>query len=534
MKYIILFAVGILLVLIVSVISGCKKDSMISLISIVMIILVSCAIISLLIHPVQPSYFKYVVISLVGLFLISTTNLIVFEYDWSKIIVLKCAAVIVVSCVIINTAIGSFSVPALKYVSIFASGLLLIIIVSYFTGYNKENIHILLSSSGLITSCCVLVSFLLSSMSLASMKYYLVFLIGMILFFIIYLAVSINRKEAGITLTSLVIILVVCGVTDLILASLEVYIFRHITVYVIGILLIGIISWITGCDAKNIHTLIPGSGLIVCCSIATSFLLSSMSFSTMKYYLVFLVGIALFFVIYLFSSIYRKAAYILPAVLCITLVLCTLTDLVLASLEIMVMRYVTVIVIGLILIILLSIFNDCGDKNPHVQISGIGSVTFLSYFICLLLGANGVLFINYIAVMVFCSLFVFMVYFFVSLCDGDLENVGKCAGIAWGIGTFLELIMGSVENVFVRCCTIYLIGILLCVVIFAHCAWKDLCCLSVVFVFMVVFVCSWICMNVGGDIYTIVQTLWSITSTILKYVLGFIILIGCLIAWGSN
>ena len=185
MKYVIVLAVGILLILIVSLISEGKEDSMIPLISIVMIVLVSCTIISLLIHPVQPSYFKYVVISLVGLFLISTANLIVFEYDWSKIIVLKCAAVIVVSCVIINTAIGSFSVPALKYVSVFASGLLLIIIISYFTGYNKENMHILLSSSGLIISCCVLVSFLLSSMSLSSMKYYLVFVIGMILFFII-------------------------------------------------------------------------------------------------------------------------------------------------------------------------------------------------------------------------------------------------------------------------------------------------------------------------------------------------------------
>ena len=372
-------------------------------------------------------------------------------------------------------------------------------------------------------------------MSVSSIEYYLVFVIGMILFFIIYLAVSINKGEANITLASLAIILVVCGVTDLILASLEIYIFRYITVYVIGILLIVIISLITGCDAKNMHILISSSGLIACCCVAASFLFSSMSFSIMKYYLVFLVGIALFFVIYLIASLSREGEDIMPVVLCIILVLCSITDLVLASLEIYIMRHVTVIVIGFILIIILSIFTDCGDKNPHVLISGIGSVTFLCYLICWLLGAYGILFVKYFIVIAVCSLFVFMVYFFVSLNDGDLENVGICAGIAGGICIVLELIMGSIDNVYVRCFTIYLIGAIICIVIIAS---FDLCgdkiCASIILVFMAVFVCSWICMNVGGAVSVIVQTLWTITSNILKFIFGVIILIACCISLCSN
>ena len=89
--------------------------------------------------------------------------------------------VIVVSCIIVGTVFGSSSVPALRYATVFASGLLLVIIVSYITGCNKESIHILISSFGLVMSCCVMVCLLLSSINLSSIKYYLVFLIGIII-----------------------------------------------------------------------------------------------------------------------------------------------------------------------------------------------------------------------------------------------------------------------------------------------------------------------------------------------------------------
>ena len=220
----------------------------------------------------------------------------------------------------------------------------------------------------------------------------------------------------------------------------------------------------------------------------------------------------------------------MPAVLCIILVICTITYLVLASIEIYIMRHVTVIVIGVILIILLSIFNDCGDKNPHVQISGIGFTCFLSYFLCWLFGARGIIFNNYLFIMAVSSLFVFMVYFFVSLCKGKLVIVGECARIAWNVSASMELIILSVDNVYVRCFTVYLYGALLCVVLITNCnCIRKNIYYSTSLVYMTVLVCSSLCMYAGGDDFIIVQTLWLATTGLLIYFFGPVILIACCI-----
>ena len=536
LKYTAVFAIGILLILILSLIAGCKKETINPLISCAMMILIACTIISLLIQTVQPSYTKYIVISLVGLLLICIANLIAFEYGWSTIIVLKSAVVIVVGCIIITTAIGSFSVPGLRYVSVFASGLLLMIIVFYITGYNKEKIHLLISSFGLIMSCCILASLLLSSMNFATMKYYLVFLIGMILFFLIYLLVSIFYENfLNIVPVSLCIILVVCGLTDLLIASYTYSVFRHITVYVIGILLIIAISFFTEGHANSMHIVISSSGLIVCCCIAASFIISSISISSIKYYLVFLIGVGLFFMVYFISALCNEAEERMPALLCIILGICSIIDLIMASIEIYVMRHVTVLIFGFVLNAYIFKYTDYGDKNPHVLISGVGFVTFLCYIICWLFGASGKLFIKYYVVAAICSCFVFMVYFFISLCDGEKETVGECAGYAFWVSFVLELLMGSADNVYVRCITIYLFGTLLCIEIIGRfeCT-KEVVFYSVILVFIAVFICSWISMNVGGEVFIIVQILWTITWNIVKFILSVIILIACCIAMGSN
>ena len=412
MKYVIVFAVGILLILILSLISGCNKDTMKPLMSSTLILLDLCVILSLLMHPVQPPYFKYVIISLVGLFLICMTTLIAFKCEGSITIVLKCSVVIVVSCVIANTAIGSISVPALKYVSVFASGWLLIFIVCFFSGCNKENMHINVSSSGLIISCCVLASFLLSSMKSASMKYYLVFVLGIIIFFLIYLFFSLIVKELKDLPVLFLLILAICGITDLIMTSFEVY---------------------------N-------------------------------------------------------------------------------------MRFFSVIAIGFIIILLFFVFTKCGENNPHALVSGVGTVLFGCYMLCWLIGGSGAFFSKYLIVFAVSSLIVFFTYFVLSFCEDNVDYAGICAGIEYIICLIVELIIGSIENETVRFISIFLIGIVLIVILLvcSDCL-SNITMLGIFCIIAILFACSGACFLLGGKKYSVMVVIFYSLS----YLQALFILICC-------
>ena len=527
MKYVIIFAVGGFLILMLSWIAGCKKETINTLLSSAIIILISCTIISLFLHSVQPFYTKYVVISLVGFLLIFIVNLIVSESGGSTTIVLKCAAAIVVCCIIVCTAVGSDSVPILRYVSVFAGGLLLIIIISYFTGFNKENIHILLSSSGLIIWSCVMINILLSSINLSSIKNYLVFLIGIILFFFIYFIVSLCRGNMGIVVALFFIYLIVCGVIILIMTSVEMYAMRYVVVAVTGVLLIIIISCITGCNSENMHILMSSSGLIVCCCIIISFFLSSMSIESMKYYLVFLIGVTLFFLIYFLVSLCRGDLDIMPATLGIILVLCVIGDLIMGSFEFYLMRFITVIVIAFFIFIILLVCTECGTQNTHILISGIGLLLCACYFICWWLGAYGILYSLYIAILVGGSLVVFIVYFLVSLNSDDLDAVGATAGIMCSLCFLGEIILLCIDFEVVRFFLIYLIGLILVILIIANCeCLREIWPLSVILVCIAFFGCTLLCMMVGGDDNEIILSIFEISKTLIA-VIVFCICAAC-------
>ena len=474
-KYVVVYAIGFLLILILWLIIGCKKEKVNPLISSAMIILVSCTIISLLIQTVQPSYTKYIVISLVGFLLICIVNLIVFECGWNTTIVLKSAVVIVVSCIIFSTVIGSLSVPALQYATVFASGLLLIIIVSFFTGYQRENIHILLSSSGLIMSCCVLICFLLSSMKLSFLKYYLVVLIGLILFFLIYLLVSLFRENMIIALVSLGIILILCVFTDMIMAAIDFYIFRHILVYFIGILLIIFISLITPCNKENIHLLISSSGLIVCICILTSFLLSSLTLASVKYYFVFLIGMILFFLIYLIVSICKEDMGIVIASLIVISIICGVIDMIMAAIEIAVIRQTSVIVIGVLLALLVSYLTGCKVENIHILISSYGLIIFAGILTSLLFSDISLLSVIYYSVFLIGVVLFFLVYFFVSIFRGNMVVVFKIFCTDMAVCGIIDLLMASFEKYIVAYVTVIFVGLILffLLLVFTECGNKN-------------------------------------------------------------
>ena len=505
MKYVVVYGTWILLILLLSLITSSIVEKLNPLITSAIIILASCTIISLLNQTVQTSYTKYVVISLVGLIVICIANLIVFECHWSKIIVLKCAAAIVVCCIIVSTAVGSDSVPILRYVSVFAIGLLLIIIVSYFTGYNKENMHILLSSSGLIISCCVMVNILLSSINLSSIKYYLVFLIGFILFFLIYFIVSLCRADTVIAFVSLGIILVVCGLTDLIIAALEIYYMRFVAVAVAGVLLIIIISFGTGCNSENMHILISSSGLVICCCVIASFFLSTMSIISMKYYLVFLIGITLFFLIYVIVSLCRAEEGIAFAFLLIILVICGLIDLIIAALEIYYMRFISVAVIAFFIFIILLAGTECNPKKKHTVISGLGLLLCICYFICWWLGANSIMYNLYFVILAACTLFFFTIYFFVTLCSDHLLSVKICAGIIYTLCFILEAILLCIEFEVVIYILIYLAGLIVAIFIIGMCDYlRENIEHGFELIIFIIAGCSWLCVYLGGrDIFLI-------------------------------
>ena len=247
----------------------------------------------------------------------------------------------------------------------------------------------------------------------------------------------------------------------------------------------------------------------------------------MKYYLVFLIGIVLFFLIYFIVSLCRGEVDYMPALLFLILIICGIGDLIMASIGNIMMRYITVIVFAFLIFIILLASTDCGSENTHVLISGLGLLICLCYFACWLIDASGIFFYTYFLLFAFSSLIVFTVYFFMSLCKGDMDTVAGCAGVVYSLCVILEVILLCIDFEVVRFVLIYLVGLIVAIILIANCeCLRDIWPLSIILLIVMFFGCSYLCMQVGGDDNETIVGLYSLSQAGMALILVCCIL-GC-------
>ena len=304
--------------------------------------------------------------------------------------------------------------------------------------------------------CCILFSLLLTSLDMSWMKYVLVFLVGMILLFLIYLFTSLCGGGMEIVLASLGIILVICIGTDLIMAAFEIYIFRHISVVFIGIMFIVLASFIIGFDSESAHILISTYGLIILSCILACLLLSNISLLSLRYYFVFLIGLIIFFSHYFAKSIREGDMVIEFKFFCTDMAICGIIDLIMATFEKFILPYISVIIISFILFFLLLVFTECGKANIHALLSGTGLIISLCYLVCWWLGYRGIFFLNYFVVFAVWLMLLFAVYFIISVINGDMDIVKQWSKWSSYLGIAAELVLGSFDSIWIRVLTIYL------------------------------------------------------------------------------
>ena len=105
----------------------------------------------------------------------------------------------------------------------------------------------------------------------------------------------------------------------------------------------------------------------------------------------------------------------------------------------------------------------------------------------------------YFVILAACTLFVFTIYFFVSLCSDHFLSVKICAGIIYTLCFILEAILLCIEFEVVRYILIYLAGLIVAIIIIANCEclWEPWYrALGLIIWFFAG--CSWLCVCLGG------------------------------------
>ena len=311
-----------------------------------------------------------------------------------------------------------------------------------------------------------------------------------------------------IVLASLGFILVICIGTDFIMAAFEIYIFRHISVVYIGILLIVLASFIIGCNSENVHILISTYGLIILSCILASLLLSGISLLSLRYYFVFLIGLIIFFSDYFVKSICRRYMVDEFKFFCTDIAICGIIDLIMATFEKFILPYIAVIIIPFILFFLLLVYTECGKANLHALLSGTGLIISLCYLACWWLGYRGIIFLNYFVVFAVWLMLLFGVYFIISVLNGDMDIVKQWSKWSSYLGIAAELVLGSFDSIWIRVLTIYLFfGVALYYGVLGkskNCRWW----FKTIVVIFVTFVASFACMLLGCWMNPIVQILF--------------------------
>ena len=396
-----------------------------------------------------------------GLLAIYIVHLIVHYRYWGLNIVFSSAGVILGICIIISLLIGINQNGIMKYLLLLVIGLFLIYVIYLIAYYLEWEKNILYTGIVVIILSCIISGLIIGLIGKSGLKYALVFGIGSYIVLIIYVISLISNWEIGIIWIIGGVILGICTLVDLILASFEVSFLKYLAIGVIGIGLI-VICFAMYWDEDNKEIAFTGVILIVISCIMSGLIIGMIDNNGLKYALIFGIGTYVVFIIYVISAICQwemKNVWISGGVI---LGICTFVSLILGSFEVSFLKYVVIGVIGIGLIVICFVLY--WDEDTAVAFTGAILIIIsciMSGLIIGLIGKNG---LKYALVFGIGSYIVFIMYVISAICGCGMKNVWISGGVILGICTFVDLILASFEVSFLKYLAIGVIGIGLIVI----------------------------------------------------------------------
>ena len=240
-----------------------------------------------------------------------------------------------------------------------------------------------------------------------------------------------------------------CSLASLILGSLNLLILKYITIGLFGLGLI-VLCLVKYLDEDNVMAL-TGAILISVASILTGLIIGFIGKAGFKYILTFLIGTLIVITIFMFTLFLSEfPVEIVWISATIVYAICTVTSLIMGSFEVTYLKYISIGLLGISLIIPIGIiFSD----NIEAAITG----TVLIIATCIMTGlifkfseTNGMKYILVIAIGVYITM---IVYAFTAMCEEDDMNIVWCTGVCILIICFIIM---SFYNSIIRIITIIL------------------------------------------------------------------------------
>ena len=507
LKYILIFVIGLILIFLIFELSACCDWEMGVVYSSAGVILLGCIIAWLSMVLIQNKIMKYILIFVIGLFLIYLVLLIVYYNNWEINVVHSSAVVIFGICLITALIFGSFEVSFMKYILIGVIGIILIaicfaicsneievaitgtiiiiatcIVTGLIFVFAKNGVikYILIfavgtyivfiiylimalsdskemgkvnSSAGVIFGICIITGLSIGLNQNKIMKYFLIFAIGIFVEYLVLLIVHYNDMEMNVVFSSAGVIFGICLITALIFGSFEVSVVRYMTIGLIGILLIVL------CFVKyrgSMDVAFTGTIYIIAACIMTGLITNDSNNS--KHVLIFTIGTYVACIVYLMCAIFDWKMGIVFGVSLIIMGACSLASFIVGSLVLSIFKYIPIGMFGLGLIILCLVILL--DEDKVMALTGAILIFVASILTGLLIGFIGKAGFKYILTILIGTLIVITIFMFtLSLSEFPVEIVWISATIVYAICTVTSLIMGSFEVTYLKYISIGLLGI---------------------------------------------------------------------------
>ena len=261
-----------------------------------------------------------------------------------------------------------------------------------------------------------------------------------------------DSKEMEIVYTSAGILLVICFITCLIYVSFEVLIVRYITIGLIGILLI-VLCFVKYSGSMDVA--FTGTIYIIAACIMTGLITND---NNSKHVLIFAIGSYVACIVYLMCAIFEWEMGFVFGVSLIIMGACSLASFIVGSLNLSILKYMSIGLFGSGLIVLCLV--NYLDEDKAMALTGAVLIVVASILTGLLIGFIGKAGFKYILTFLIGTLICIMTILFISFfSELTVEIVWTSALVIYALCTLTSLIMGSFEVTYLKYIAIGLFGI---------------------------------------------------------------------------
>ena len=331
----------------------------------------------------------------------------------------------------LGLAITLFSYSINIFAGISMSGVFLIYILFWIVHKRNWKMSVLSTGAGVILGICIITSLSIGLNINQFIKYLLIIAIGLFIIYIILLIILFFDLDLSIFIPISGAILISCLISSLIIGVENMQSLKYVLIFLFGLLMVFTIYELVVCCDWKMNVVYSSAGVILGICIITSLSIGfhDNSKREMLYILIFTIGIFIEYIIFLIVHYSENSMKLVFANGFLILCTCCAVCLLLIVKEIPIMKYVLILLSGLIMIFLVLVLSDCYNWETNVEYSSIGVIFGLCSIACLLIGLNQNEIMKYLLVFAIGLFLVYIVFLIVHQCNWNLHAFFSSTGI---------------------------------------------------------------------------------------------------------